>query len=832
MFKHFAFTHALPEKRSLLRAESWPPAPTDAGSEQNHKMYIGSPNDVVQFSTPIFYVETREGAVELDIMRMGLLVGPCKVTYYTGDSSATAGKDYESRRGEIIFEEGVELKSISIPLVFSKDWATTMEFNVSLTQPLACTLGIYLQTCRVKIISNSCFPSAKYANNLIYGKAGIEDIGLWNLYIEFIKLIYTRKDLTWRIWVTVVLQQAGNLHLYFLLESNVYMVDVIFSKNPEVEDRLFFRNGPDRGRLYTAILLGCLYIVIACLDVLCSNVVVRIKLPGFLTRFLKVNLYSTYLNFTNVARLGIGDPRVLDCIVQEVDKMTASFMSMLHLIFSFTKGCIVVSFVANKVPESIGHICLMVLIMLSISTVRAPGLRKRLRHLNEASIELLKLAQDTCSRYTLIYEYYARPWMCERFDNSVKDVNGARFRLNVYVACNNVTCELLLPFFIGYHIIHRSADVLDDQMSLGTFMASIQVFKTFFGLCHDIYITFMQISGNLGALVNCTELFNAPLELCDRKRTVQKRRSMTVSTRRAIFESTQGILSKNQNGQPIMLVDMIPLKLKEMSFGYRSHRLFDNVSLDQPVGEIVALCGQHKSGKSTLMKLLAASILTNEGIVFVPSHLRALYVPKELLFFESSAWENLTVGDPRADLGTVKIILDGLKLGGTWNHVVNDLIALGRTEEVKGFGGFATSNRRGSFSGEQDLTFHDMDWLHGLSYAQRAKLNLARALIVNPEILLLQRPLSHFDKDLHGEILKVLGEQVRNRGFQAPKETFDTRRPRTLFLSPISKEELDIADTFWLIDQESHVKVHKKDGSWTWSENSRVSSEVYRLVQG
>merc|ERR1739848_732023 len=70
-----------------------------------------------------------------------------------------------------------------------------------------------------------------------------------------------------------------------------------------------------------------------------------------------------------------------------------------------------------------------------------------------------------------------------------------------------------------------------------------------------------------------------------------------------------------------------------------------------------------------------------------------------------------------------------------------------------------------------------------LSGTERSKLNLARALITNPEVLVCQRPLAAFHPTYAFRVLEILNEFVERRGVHCSPAHEQLRRPRTLFFS-------------------------------------------------
>lgn len=100
------------------------------------------------------------------------------------------------------------------------------------------------------------------------------------------------------------------------------------------------------------------------------------------------------------------------------------------------------------------------------------------------------------------------------------------------------------------------------------------------------------------------------------------------------------------------------------------------------------------------------------------------------------------------------------------------------------------------------LSADELGWLTQLTYTERVKIHLARALIMNPEVLVLQRPLHHYDTATRMAVLDVLKLNVSNRGVGMPQATASRRRPRTVFFTPEAVEEAEEADDVWQIDMD------------------------------
>merc|ERR1712232_1494487 len=104
----------------------------------------------------------------------------------------------------------------------------------------------------------------------------------------------------------------------------------------------------------------------------------------------------------------------------------------------------------------------------------------------------------------------------------------------------------------------------------------------------------------------------------------------------------------------------------------------------------------------------------------------------------------------------------------------------------------------------------DESWTIRLSHNERKMINLARALLFNPEVLVLQKPLDDCDTEDVEIILGVLREFVDNRGV-AEDIPFRARRPRTVFFSGGMNAHSDfpkeMADLVWHLEHENGVHI-------------------------
>ncbi|MCL7999200.1 ABC transporter ATP-binding protein [Brucella sp. 21LCYQ03] len=182
---------------------------------------------------------------------------------------------------------------------------------------------------------------------------------------------------------------------------------------------------------------------------------------------------------------------------------------------------------------------------------------------------------------------------------------------------------------------------------------------------------------------------------------------------------------------PALSVDKIDVFFDEF------HAL-KSVSIDVARGESYGLVGESGSGKSTLLRAVAGLAPVDDGEIRIDGTL--LKTPRDKAFYRNV---QMVFQDPYGSLHprqTVdRLLLEPLAvhgIGDTEQRIVRAL------DEVGLGSGFR------------------FRYPHQLSGGQRQRIAIARALIIEPSILLLDEPTSALDASVQAEVLNLL-EQVR-----------------------------------------------------------------------
>jgi ATP-binding cassette subfamily B protein len=186
------------------------------------------------------------------------------------------------------------------------------------------------------------------------------------------------------------------------------------------------------------------------------------------------------------------------------------------------------------------------------------------------------------------------------------------------------------------------------------------------------------------------------------------------------------------------------IEFRALSFAYNGRPVLKDISLLIPRGATFAIVGETGSGKSTLVNLLARVHDYKRGDILIDGRplrhysLRTLrssigYVPQETFLFTDSIACNIAFGTPRA---TGDEIREAARLA----HLLPDVEGFPRQLET--------------IIGERGIT---------LSGGQQQRTAIARALIRNPKILILDDALSSVDTVTEERILNALREVMRDR---------------------------------------------------------------------
>ena len=171
------------------------------------------------------------------------------------------------------------------------------------------------------------------------------------------------------------------------------------------------------------------------------------------------------------------------------------------------------------------------------------------------------------------------------------------------------------------------------------------------------------------------------------------------------------------------------VQLKKVSFAYNHHEVLEKITLDVHRGEYLGLIGPNGSGKTTLLKLILGQLEPTKGTI--------------KLFGKNTdnfkAWQKVGYV-PQNTMGQIQhfpvSVEEVVKMGltGKTNN------SLGVDEALEAVG----------------MKKHKKNLIAKLSGGQQQRVYIARALVKNPELLILDEPTSGVDVEAQNEFYALL----------------------------------------------------------------------------
>ena len=353
--------------------------------------------------------------------------------------------------------------------------------------------------------------------------------------------------------------------------------------------------------------------------------------------------------------------------------------------------------------------------------------------------------------------------------NSFKETNKKVFSKNIIASKYNALFDPMVLVFVG----------LSYTLTL------------IFG---GIFISRGEISvGNLVTFVTYLDMLVWPLQAIGWLFNIGQRGDVSYTRIEKLLAEENDVVEKENtipahNGR---------LEYNINSFSYVGEETLSDIKFAIDKGQTLGIVGVTGSGKTTLLKLLLREYDVEDGSIYLNNHnikdyklndLRSLigYVPQDQVLFAMSIKENIRFADTKYK---DKQVEDITKVCGIYDDIVN------MTD------GFDT------IIGERGVS---------LSGGQKQRMAMSRALIMNPEILILDDSLSAVDAKTEHLILENLKEE------RSGKTTIITAHR----LSAIVHADLIIVmDNGKIIERGTHDQLIAQEGWYKETYNTQQLEE-------
>ncbi|HNT39768.1 MAG TPA: ABC transporter ATP-binding protein [Rubrivivax sp.] len=236
-------------------------------------------------------------------------------------------------------------------------------------------------------------------------------------------------------------------------------------------------------------------------------------------------------------------------------------------------------------------------------------------------------------------------------------------------------------------------------------------------------------------------------------------------------------------------MNKVSLEARHISLSYGSTEVLRDVNLKIEPGEFFALLGPSGSGKSTLLRLIAGFnqhqrgelLVDGQDITGTPPHARNV----GMVFQNYALWPHMTVWD-------------NVAFGLVERRETKDAIRrkVSAVLELVGLAAYA-QRRPGQLSG-----------------GQQQRVALARTVVIEPKLLLLDEPLSNLDKQLRVQMREELKNLQRKLGLT------------TIFVTHDQEEAMTTADRMAVLDKGILQQVGSAAGLYDFPVNRFVAGFV------
>ncbi|MCO4495106.1 ATP-binding cassette domain-containing protein [Streptococcus infantarius] len=300
---------------------------------------------------------------------------------------------------------------------------------------------------------------------------------------------------------------------------------------------------------------------------------------------------------------------------------------------------------------------------------------------------------------------------------SFQEINDMTFVKNMKTMKYDVMFDPLVLLFIGVSYVL--------SLLMGAFMVSAG-----------------QVTvGNLVTFITYLDMLVWPLMAIGFLFNMIQRGSVSYNRINRLLKETSDV---QESKQPLQTIQNGTLVYDIDSFHYENEETLSDIHFALEQGQTLGLVGQTGSGKTTLIRLLLREYDLTDGRIMLDgnnikdyklSDLRRLigYVPQDQFLFATSILENIRFGNPDASLEKVEA---ATKL----SRVYDDIMA---TPD-----GFET------LIGEKGVS---------LSGGQKQRIAMSRAMILDPEILILDDSLSAVDAKTEHAIIENLKQTRQHK---------------------------------------------------------------------
>jgi ATP-binding cassette, subfamily B, bacterial len=489
---------------------------------------------------------------------------------------------------------------------------------------------------------------------------------------------------------------------------------------------------------------------------------------------------TTYDHLLNLSLEYFGDRRTGDLIARignETDRINV-FLS-LHLL-DFATDVLMILMTAIILFTINPTLALVTLLPLPFIAWLIHLVRERLRtgfeKIDRVWAEVTNVLADTIPGIRVVKAFAQEDRESKRFRDSNQHNLMVNDRLNRVWALFSPTVTLMTE--VGLLVVWGFGIwlVSDDQITVGVLTAFLAYIGRFYGRLDT-----------MSRIVSHTQ--------------------KAASGAKRIFDILDHVSSVPEPVRPVALPERVQgrITVRDAGFRYGNRAVIRQLNLDILPGQMIGLVGHSGSGKSTLVNLICRFYdLTDGSIELDGTDIRQLKIA------DYRSQIGLVLQEPFLFFGTIADNIAYGKPGATRE----DIVAAARAAHAHEFI-MRMPQAYDSLVGERG---------QGLSGGERQRISIARALLINPRILILDEATSAVDTETEKEIQRALDNLVRGRTTIAIAHRLSTLR---------KADRLVVMDKGVVVEEGSHDELIAAEGAyWRLYEAQQRQAEAETVLGG